>query len=275
MFDNVLFRNIKYYTTFQLIFVAGVIILSSVGAFFHFLLDHEISIVEAWLHNNKWEILIISKLLSLFLVHRWFSMRLYELKSLQTLVHELVHWPDPTAIVISAFMLISYLVMGNVVISHQNMSFWYLHFLSFSGMFLFFAIDFVVMAHLEDVLNQKEKPRRLPLGIFYIGCFTAAYLMTVPDYYGLLPYVIFTFSTLLYLSGAHFTSWSNVVCFLLVFVAPMGAVFGLDPVWGDDFSPFRVERKLGLTFLAVIWVISFGYYQFRNRLVGFVRKFLR
>lgn len=275
MFDNVLFRNIKYYATFQLIFVAGVIILSSVGAFFHFLLDHEISIVEAWLHNNKWEILIISKLISLFLVHRWFSMRLYQLKSLQTLVHELVHWPDPSAIVISAFMLISYLVIGKVEISHQNMNFWYLHFLSFSGLFLFFAIEFVVMAHLEDVLNQKEKPARLPLGIFYIACFTAAFLMTVPDYYGLLPYVIFTFSTLLYLSGKHFTSWSNVVCFLLVFVAPMGALFGLDPVWGDDFSPFRVERKLGLTFLAVIWVISFGYYQFRNRLVGFVRKFLR
>ena len=61
-----LVKNVKYYAVFQLIFVVLVVILSSIGAFFHFLLDHEISIVESWLHNNHWEILIVSKIFSLF-----------------------------------------------------------------------------------------------------------------------------------------------------------------------------------------------------------------
>lgn len=272
---SVLFRNIRYYATFQLIYVIAVIILSSIGAFFHFLLDHEISIVEAWLHNNKWEILIISKLLSLFLIHRWFSMRLYQLKSLRTLVHELIHWPDPQALVISVFMVISYLALGGVVLSEQNMTYWYFLFISFAGLFAFFSIEFIVMAHLDDVLNQKVKPNRLMLGLGYIICFAAAFHMTVPDYYNLLPFVIFTFSTLLYLSGNAFTSWSNVVCFLLLFVAPMGAVFGMDPVWGDDFSPFKIERRPALSFLVVIWMLSFGYYQFRDQLRSSSRKLLR
>ena len=81
-------KNLKYYSVFQLIFVLLVILLSSIGAFFHFLLDHEISIVESWLHNNQWEILIVSKIFSLFLLNRWFEMRLYELKSFRSLFNK-------------------------------------------------------------------------------------------------------------------------------------------------------------------------------------------
>lgn len=275
MFDSIYRRNVIYYGVYLIIYVATVLILSSIGAFFHFLLDHEISIVEAWLHNNKWEILILSKLLSLFLIHRWFSMRLYQLKSLRTLVKELMKWPDLPAVVVPIFMVVSYLTLSRVLTATHNIGYWYFHLVSYVGLFLFFGIEFVVMAHLEDVLNQKEKPNRLLLGISYTLMFGFAFHMSVPDYYGLMPFVIFTFSTLLYLSGNSFNSWSNVVCFLLLFVAPMGSLFGLDPVWGHDFSPFKVARKLNLPLLAVIWMISFCYYKYREQLMGSARKLLR
>ena len=115
-----LIQNIKYYGVFQLIFVILVVLLSSIGAFFHFLLDHEISIVESWLHNNQWEILIISKSLSLYLINRWFRVRLYEPKSFRELVRELFHWPDPKAIVVSIFMVISYITLAKAIFVGQN-----------------------------------------------------------------------------------------------------------------------------------------------------------
>lgn len=90
MFDHYLFKNIRYYASYQLLFVIIFIILSSSGAFFHFLLNHEISIVESWLHNNHWEILIISKLLSLTIMNRWFRVRLYEMKTIKQLFKELL-----------------------------------------------------------------------------------------------------------------------------------------------------------------------------------------
>lgn len=275
MRDSILLKNVGYFAAYQLMYVIMVTVLSSIGAFFHFLLGHEISIVEAWLHNNKWEILIVSKLLSLFLLHRWFSMRLYSLKSLRSLVHELMTWPEPKAIVVPMFMLVSYLTLARVIMAPQNLGYWYFYFVSFAGLFLFFGIEFIVMAHLEDVLNQKEKPPRLQLGILYTLIFAAAFKMSVPDYYGLIPFVIFTFSTLLYLSGNSFSNWSNVICFLLLFVAPMGCFFGLDPIWGNDFSPFKVQRNLGLSFLVIIWVISFCYYKFRDQLMSSAVKLLR
>jgi hypothetical protein len=177
--------------------------------------------------------------------------------------------------VISFFMLTSHLVLGEAVYTGQNLSYWYHHFASFLGLFLYFGIEFIVIAYLDDVLNQKEQPSFLWLSIVYTVSFALAFRLSIPDYYGLLPYVIFCFSTLMYLSGKAFRSWSNVVCFLLVFVAPMGSLFGLDPVWGDDFSPFRLERKLALSFLAVIWVISFCYYKYRDFILHSTRKFLR
>jgi hypothetical protein len=270
--DGILFKNIRYYASYQLLYVVLVVVLSSIGAFFHFLLNHEISIVESWLHNNSWEILITSKLISLFLINRWFSMRLYQLKSIRELVRELVDWPRPEAVVVPVFMTLGYLSIARVDLVPQNLGYWYYHFASFIGLFLYFGVEFIVIAYLDDVLNQKEKPNRLLLGLAFTAMFSMAYRVSVPDYYGLLPFVVLSFSSLLYLSGRAFKSWSNVVCFLLLFVAPMGAFFGLDPVWGNDFSPARVETKLNVAFLAAIWVISFSYYKYRLRLLDYGRK---
>lgn len=272
---SLIVKNVKYYAVFQLLFVVLVVVLSSVGAFFHFLLDHEISIVESWLHNNQWEILIISKLCSLFLLNRWFKVRLYQLKSFRQLVQELVSWPDPKAIVIAIFMVIGFITIGNSSYVGQNIGYWYFQVASFFCLFLFFGIEFIVIAYLEDVLNQKVHPPRLQLSVCYTLIFALAFRMSVPDYYNLMPYVILCYSSLIYLSGKSFKSWSNVVCFLILFVAPMGSLFGLDPVWGDDFSPFRIGNRLNLAFLAVIWMISFSYYRYRDQVFSSARKLLR
>jgi hypothetical protein len=171
-------------------------------------------------------------------------------------------------------MTLGYLSIAKVVLAPQNLGYWYYHFASFIGLFLFFGVEFIVIAYLDDVLNQKENPNRVFLGVAFTAIFALAYRMSVPDYYGLFPYVILSFSSLMYLSGQSFRSWSNVVCFLLLFVAPMGAVFGLDPVWGNDFSPARVMTKLSVPFLAAIWMISFSYYKYRLRLLEYGRKLL-
>ncbi len=268
-------KNLKYYSIFQLLFVVMGVILSSIGAFFHFLLDHEISIVEAWLHNNQWEILIASKLVSLFLINRWFKVRLYQLKNFRQLVKELLNWPDSKTFVVAIFMVLAYVTMGETKFVGQNVGYWYYQIASYFGLIIFFGIEFIVIAYLEDILNDKVHPPRFLLGLSYTLIFAAAFRLSVPDYYGLMSYVVLCYSSLLFLSGKTFKSWSNVVCFLILFVAPMGSLFGLDPVWGDDFSPFRVDKKLNLAFLAVIWMISFSYYSYRDQFINSARKLLR
>ena len=275
MLKNLIVKNVRYYASFQLIYVVLAITFSSIGAFFHFLLGHEISIVESWIHNNHWEILIASKVLSLYLINKWFKMRLYELKSIRALFKDLVGWPEGRALVISVFSLIGFFILGDVMDAKQNLAYLYYHITSFVGLIVFFGIEFVFIAYLDDVLNQEEAPSKKWLAVLYTILFTASYRLTVPDYYGQVPYLVFCFSSLMYLSGKSFKDWSNVLCFLLIFVAPMGSLFGMDPVWGDDFSPFRLKTQLSVTFLAVIWVVSFCYYKYRDKFIYGARKLVR
>lgn len=270
-----IYQNIRYYFGYQAIYVFTTVLLTSLGVFFHFLLDHEISIIEAWIHNNHWEILITGKLLSLFLLNRWFKIKLYKLKSLRQMLKELVKWPDPQSVVISIFVLLAYLSLGKVGVSMQGAGYWTYHLTSFIGLFLYFGIEFVVIAYLDDILNEKETPPMLWLGFAYTFIFTIAFRLSTPDYYKLLPHVIFCYSTLMYLAGQGFRSWSNAICFLVLFIAPMGAIFGLDPVWGDDFSLFHLSKKLSIAFLAAIWVISLSYFKFREAMIVSVRKLWR
>ena len=270
-----LVSHLKYYLIFQLIFVLFVIILSSLGAFFHFLLDHEISIVEAWLHHNQWEILIISKLISLFLLNKWFKLRLYQFKSFATLVKESISWPDAKAIVIAVFMFISLIVLNKPSFVDHNAGHWYYLFVSFFGIVFFLGIEFVLMGYLEDILNLKSRPSKFHLGLCYTLLFAVAFKLSVPDYYGMISYILLCYASLLFLSGDQFKNWSNVFCFLFLFVAPMASLFGLDPIWGDDFSPFKLGHKPNFAFLAVIWMISFFYYRFRERIILLTRKLVR
>lgn len=267
-------KHLKYYAAYQSLYVGFVMALSSIGIFFHFLLDHEISIVEAWLHNNQWELLIVSKLASLYLLNRWFRIRMYELKSIRELVKQLVHWPETRALVIAVFMTASFIALGDVEYTGRNLGYSYYHFISFVSIFLFFAIEFIVIAYLRDVLDQKEQPPAVALAAGFTGLFTLSFRLSVPDYYNLLPYFALCYLALIVLSGRQFKSWSNVVCFLVLFVAPMGSLFGLDPVWGNDFSPFKLQKSLSMTLLGVVWVISFSYYRYRDRVVSYTRRFI-
>jgi hypothetical protein len=268
-------NNIKYYATFQLIFVILVVGLSSIGAFFHFLLDHEISIVESWLHHNHWEILIIAKFISLFLLNRWFKVRLYQVKPFGHLVREFIHWPESKSLIVPIFMLISYMVLGQASLNTQNIGYFYFQITSFLGLFIFFATEFVLLAYMEEILNPEEKLDRNFIGLCYTLIFAVAFRLSLPDYYGLMPHVVLCYLFLIYVSGRELRNWSNVVCFLVLFVAPMGPLFGYDPVWGDDFSLFKFEHKPSLMYLAVVWLISFIYYNFRDRIIFSAQKLLR
>lgn len=272
-----LFLNKKffYYSIFQLIFCSFSLILTSLGAFFHFLLDHEISIVESWLHNNSWEIIIFSKSSAFLILYKWFDIQLYQLKSFFINLKLKLKRPDKKSSVISVFLFLGYLTLARVEINGQNFSYFYNHLVSFFGIFVFYILEFLILSLLFDIYGQENTKSPLMFNIFIGLVFYLAFKVSIPDYYKLMPHVIACFGTVIVLSGADFKNGSNVLVFLSVFVAPMGSLFGLDPIWGGDFSAFKLANKLNLSFLLVIWVVSFIYYKYRDIWVVYSRKFIR
>lgn len=268
-------QHLKYYLIFQIIFVAIFVLMSSVGAFFHFLLDHEISIVENWLHQNTWEIITISKGVSLFLIIKWFSFRLYRLSSLKELSQALLRWPKGEAFVVAAFSFVSFLALGKFSANEHNYLYWYHNIASYLGIFLFYGLEFILMAYLVEVLGNLEGRKLYITKVIYLFIFFIAYRVTIPDYYQLNFYSLFCFATLLYLVGDKFRNWSNGVCFLILFICPLASLFGMDPVWGDDYSLFKLADKFNNLLMLLVWLISFCYYKFRNQLIYSYKKLKR
>lgn len=275
MFSHYVSKKIRYYGTFQLLNVIILVLISSFGAFFHFLLDHEISIVESWLHQNHWPIVGLSKIGSFLILNWWFRVRLYQMKSLKEMAREMLSWPDHRAIVLSFFILISTISLCETIYVSQNVGYLYNHFISSFSIVLFYGIDFVVLAYLEDILGEEADRKYSFVMIAYVAIFFLSFRLSIPDYYNQFQNVFFCFTTLIYLSGKSYKKWGNILSFLFVFVAPMGAIFGVDPIWGEDFSPFKLKSSMTPTFLLVIWMISFSYYKYRDRIIFGFRKLIR
>ncbi len=66
------------YLIFTLFFMLVNICLISVVSCFHFMLDHNIGIIEDWLYGHAWEILITAKLIALYLYTSFFSFCQFE-----------------------------------------------------------------------------------------------------------------------------------------------------------------------------------------------------
>lgn len=269
-------QHIRYYFIFQLIFVSLFVLMSSLGAFFHFLLDHEISVVENWLHNNTWEMLVLSKSLAFYLIMKWFSIRLYEASTIKELFKRFLNWPRPEAVVVSVFSLISFIALARTIPSEHNYLYWYHYLASYGGIFLFYGLEFLLLTYLYEVFGPiKDERKQVLAKVFFLILFMIGYRVSIPDYYHMAFFSAFCFATLLYLSEREIKNWSNVVCFLILFICPMASFFGFDPVWGSDYSYFRFQDKFNNSLMALVWVISFCYYKFRNQIILSFKKLKR
>jgi hypothetical protein len=258
-------RNLRWWSFYILIQVICHICLSSIGAFFHFLLDHGISLVEGWLHNNGWELAVISKLFALWVVHRMLRIRLYNPRSLRNFVKGQGRWPDQRAIVVSIVLLGLMILMGAPAHQPQNGGYWSYHFVSYLASATWLISDYFAAAILQDIFPvSNPKAVRWRLLVYLLG-FWISFRLVVPDYFGASLMMHLHFLVLLLMTGNHLQHLGNALAYVLLMAAPCAAIFGVDPIWGADFSPFKLVRIPSAPFLLLVWMLSLVYYRYRHR----------
>ncbi|MBY0516867.1 MAG: hypothetical protein K2P81_08170 [Bacteriovoracaceae bacterium] len=258
-------RNIRWWLFYIAIQVIAHISLSSVGAFFHFLLDHEISLVEGWLHNNGWELAVASKVLAFWIVYKLLKVRLYQPLRVRDYFGDLWRLPDQRAVVLAFFLNILFWLVAQPVLQTQNQSYWAFHFVSYFGIGLWFLSDFLVASILQDLFPITiKKFENIRIFIYLIG-FSLSFRLVVPDYFGTFFVMLLHFCSLLLLSGIRLQNIGNVVVYLALVVSPFAAFFGIDPIWGADFSPFKFQHLPSVPFLLIFWMLSLAYYRYRHR----------
>jgi hypothetical protein len=261
------------YTCYQVIFILSVVLLSSLGAFIHFLLDHEISIIESWLQNYGWEIVIFAKAMSLYTMYYWSKVKSRNWPNFKNVKSLLTEWVQYKSLVLTVFSLLGLIALGGVKLNPIYTSYIWGHLISYFGVFLFYGADIFFWLYLNDQFPSSK--RYVWEKLIFLCISLVAFRVSVPDYFKLWPIVLFVYFNLLLITHSQLKRFSNALWFLIIFVGPMNTFMGVDLVWGNDFSPFELKQSGLVTFLVVCGVLSLGYYKLRDSLEFFIKRFKR
>lgn len=261
------------YVSYQLIFILCVVLLSSLSAFIHFLLEHEINIIESWLQNYGWEIVILGKSLALYTVYYWSKVKSRSWPSFKSVKSLLTEWVQYKSLVLTVFCLFGLIAMGEVHFNPVYSSYLWGHLTSYVGVVIFYAVDIFFWLYLNDQFPSSK--RSILEKAAFIAISLVAFRLSIPDYFKLWSIVLFVYFNLLLITHSQLKRFSNALWFLIIFVGPMNTLMGVDLVWGSDFSPFELEQSSLATFLVVSGMLSLGYYKFRDSFEFFIKRFKR
>ena len=242
--DSPLGSQIKYYVLFYLVMWSLHLILISLISYFHLLLNHNIRTIGDWIGDRGWALIITSKILIFYLASQFIRLKSKKINLVRDYFRNNMQFPRKEILVALFFLLIGLMGLGNIGIN-RNLIFELDRILfSIVGTFVFFGVDYVLLIVLEifyPLEDQKEKNQKLfifPLLFYFFTNATFIYEQAVT----IKLYAFFFL--LMYVGEWRRSNWTVPLLFLLAFLVPCYAFFGLDPVWNANYTFLRMERSI-------------------------------
>lgn len=263
-FRTPLGAQIKYYALFYLVLWSVHLIFISLISFFHLLLNHNIRTIGDWVEDRGWILIIISKALIFYLALQFIRLKSNKLSLIKSYFRNSIQLPRKEIIVVLSFLLVGLMGLGNIQFNRTLIFEIDRMVLSMVGTFIFFGVDYVLQIVLEiffPLENNIERKRKLflfPLLFYFFTYATFIYEQTVTFKL----YALFFF--LLYMGEWRRRNWTMPLLFLLTFLVPSYALFGLDPVWESSYTFFKMERPVSSFSLFVLLGFA-AYYLYQNQ----------
>ena len=266
--------QIGLFSLYQVFIAITHVLVISLISFIHFQLGHGISIVEMWVYEHAWEVLIVTKCLSFILIYKILMM--YSLRSiLKDLMSDrnYLHY-QRRSLVFILFFIFFILYIGKPV---QSEVFSFEAFeltLSFIGTGFFYGVDFLVILLIGQLFSIKHFSQILISGFLFSLLFSIASLTTFL-YQRNMNFLTFVFFYILvsFFSAKQYM-WNISLYFLVLFILPLATLFGVDPIKGGEFSPFVLSHQLQPLIVIFLFIISFIYVDGRilNRFKGVIKN---
>lgn len=264
--SNILFSSearklLIYYFIYCVFFLLFYLALVSTISFFHFLLDHEMGIIENWLNQNSWEILITSKLGSAILTLKSLMLNNYQLKSFRAFFKQTLHLPKRKNLVFVLFIIIILYALlnqfGSELIRRDGEYSFSLT--SYLGASFFYLIDVVVifycLIHMEITLRQTLILNLILPLFFYV---TTKIALPYVD-----KYTIFIFLHIITLNIFMFKdrdNFSNCILYAFGVIGPLSALLGIDLVWDNSYAIYSFPKTVPIIGIILIWLTAIIYY---------------
>lgn len=250
-----------YYGVYCFLFILVHLLFVSVFSFFHFLLDHEMGTIENWISRNTWEIVALSKLISLYSVVKLTQLNYYGAKKFKEYFSFMKFYPTVKSFAFVLFILIIFYSLivqfGGGIKSNQFLDDLFLS--SFLGSLLFYALDMICIFYLKSYFDFKDQ-FDVRWGILLLVMFLFSSKIILPYLSKYLIFLIVHFLSLYYLGLKK--NLGDMVVYLILIVAPMSSLFGMDLVWDNSFAIFTYNERIPVLGIIGIWCVALGYYRY-------------
>ena len=234
------------------------LILVSLVAFFHFLLDHGLGIIEEWIFQHSYEILILSKLLSLVGILSFVNVWMEEKRPFRELLANTSIFPHYKIFAISLLQICVIMFFGapqwkfNGDISLLKTA------MSFVGTIFFYLTDVVLLISLDRVIPLTGRAIWLShficsIMFWGIAKFTFFYGANVGSF------IFFNGFFCFYLARYGKSNWTFPLTWLVLVVAPLASFMGMDMLWKNTYALFELTRKIGKVELFILVLVSVLY----------------
>lgn len=246
-FSRPMRRITAYYTSFCFALIIVQVALVSLVTFFHFLLDHDMAVLENWLNRNAWEILGISKFTVFFLIVKAVKLNLYSPKNIINYFKDLEFIPSFQVIVFVLFLwladILILVLFNKEQLQIKSLEAGYL-FISFLGNSMFYMVDMLLLAYLMETFPVYKKRNKLILMIVLSIMFVCVTNIIQPySNPSIIPMILF-FSTLTINLMLFPKNLGNLLLVSLGQIGLFSIIFGTDLVWSNNYSLLGLSWEL-------------------------------
>lgn len=256
---------IKPHWTFLLFFMFMIwlsnLLIVSIVAFFHFLLDYNMLMIESWIFNQGWEILGLCFVVSLVVVCKFLYLKTDERYPFRTILIEQIRTPRSQTL-IGAGVVLTFLIYLSGLVPNENITTADVPKLILGTMFsvvtLCVMAIFIISNDRILPLNSRAKAlRNLLFPTLLLGVCRISFLHA--ESFGFVFWFNLTVLCFLVSSRLYLT---EILVLSLGVIAPGLIFFGMDPIWGSEYSPYLYQdRDFPFYFLGLLVVYS-GYLWF-------------
>lgn len=266
-FEIPLVKHLFIFTICMMLVWGVHVVVISLVAFFHFILEYRLAQVESWIFDRAWEIIIFCKLISLLFILKFVYLKSNSRAPLREQFLSGIKWPGHEIwglVVASHFVLFAFVYpVKNPEITNI---FVLKNIINYLGLIVFFISDVFLIDALErmnPLRSKKAEIRNFLLAaiVFLSMKLTYGYGENITALVAL--FVFFTFSL-----HSYKKYWIDTFLYISLFLAPALVLLGQDFIWKAQFSPFiSSSAELPAVFLAIfiMSIVYVGYHQHQLR----------
>jgi hypothetical protein len=264
-FSTNLGSQVSNYLFFYAIVWAFHLLLVSVIAFFHLILGHNIGTIADWIVDRGWIQISITKILIFMLAIQFMRLRNKKYAHIRGMLRNSFAIPRHESFVVIIFLLFSLIGAGDIYFNQAYIFEPTRILFSTLGTLIFFGIDLVLILILDvfhPLKHKRDTLRKITIFslLFYLVT-RATFIYEQTISFKLFSY----FFLILYCAYWRRRNWSLPLLVVSTILVPAFALFGLDPVWGETFSPFQMRHDIGTVSITIMFAIAILYFEYRKK----------